>query len=50
MLLSSEVEAMPQLSTMTSGSHTNIEEALKMATSIADKQKATRIVLINRWQ
>ncbi len=45
-LLSSEVEAMPQLSTMTSVSHTNIEEALKMVTSIADKQKATRIVLL----
>ena len=45
-LLSSEVETMPQLSTMTSVSHTNIEEALKMVTSIADKQKATRIVLL----
>ena len=46
MMLSSEVEAMPQLSTMTAVSDTNIEEALKMATSIADKQKATRIVLL----
>ncbi|WP_431029858.1 VWA domain-containing protein [Lysinibacillus sp. LZ02] len=45
-LLSDEVEAVPQLSAMSAVSDTNIEEALKMVTSIADQQKATRIVLL----
>ncbi|CAM5198346.1 Putative glutamine amidotransferase OS=Ureibacillus acetophenoni OX=614649 GN=SAMN05877842_1257 PE=4 SV=1 [Ureibacillus acetophenoni] len=46
-LLSKNLEQIPTLSEITDKSDTNIEEALQIAVSVADRGKATRIVLLS---
>lgn len=46
-LLSNEVNVVPELSTVTANDETNIEKALQLVSGIADRQKATRIVLLS---
>lgn len=45
-LLTSELEKVPQLSDVARVDQTNVEEALKLAASIADEQKPARFVLL----
>ncbi len=46
-VLSNTIEHVPNLSNMEDKSNTNIEKALQIATSIVDREKATRIVLLS---
>ncbi|KGR75229.1 VWA domain-containing protein [Ureibacillus manganicus] len=45
-ILSNTIERAPTLSNINDPNNTNIEEALQIATSIVDRKKATRIVLL----
>ena len=46
-LLSSEVEVVPDLSTVTENAETDIGKALQLVSGITDRQKATRIILLS---
>ncbi|WP_332645598.1 VWA domain-containing protein [Lysinibacillus sp. 54212] len=46
-LLSNKLDSVPELSTITMDSQTNISNALQLVSGIADRQKATRIVLLS---
>lgn len=46
-LLTNKLDIVPELSTVDDTSETNINHALQLASGIADRQKATRIVLLS---
>lgn len=46
-LLSNKVDVVPELSALTANGETNIGKALQLVSGIADRQKATRIVLLS---